>query len=62
MNDIYEAIKKNRGPMHISDIIKSLRKPDTAKQRRSIVASLTTYVRKGTVFTRTAPNTFGVRK
>lgn len=55
-----EAIQKHGQPMHITDILKAVGLEDTKKVRVSLIGSLGNYVRKGAVFTRPAPNTFGV--
>jgi hypothetical protein len=55
-----EAIKKAGHPLHVSEILKALGKPPDKKNRISLGGSLSGYVRKGEVFTRSAPNTFGL--
>ena len=55
-----EAIQKNGAPMHIGEILKAIGIENTKKARVSLVGSLGFYVRKGMVFARTAPNTFGL--
>ena len=55
-----EAIKKTGNPMHINDILKAMGKPLEKKHRVSLSGSISGYVRKGEIFVRTAPNTFGL--
>jgi len=55
-----DAILKNGKPMHISEILREIGVENTKSSRTSMVGSLGTYVRKGTVFTRPGPNIFGV--
>jgi hypothetical protein len=55
-----DAIKKAGHPLHVSEILKALGKPPDKKYRISLGGSLSGYVRKGEVFTRSAPNTFGL--
>ena len=56
----YEAIKKKGSPMHIVDLLRAIGRPTDKKNRVSLSGSLASYVRDENVFTRTAPNTFGV--
>ncbi len=55
-----EAIQQNGNPMHISSLLSAIGIGNTKKARVSLVGSLGAYVRKGSVFTRPAPNTFGL--
>jgi len=57
---IREILKKTGVPMHINDILAKLGKEATPESRATIASTLGSYVRKGQVFTRTAPNTFGL--
>lgn len=53
-----DALRKAGKPLHISEILKALNeKPD---KRVSLSGSLSAYVRNGQIFTRPAPNTFGL--
>jgi len=47
-------------PMHISDLLVALGKQQTREARASLASSLSAYVRRGEIFSRTAPNTFGL--
>lgn len=55
-----EAIQKKGEPMHINALLSAIGVENTKKSRVSLVGSLGGYVRKGMVFTRPAPNTFGL--
>jgi hypothetical protein len=46
--------------MHINEILKALGSPVDSKHKLSLGGSLANYVRKGQIFTRPAPNTFGL--
>jgi len=54
------AILKAGGPLHISEILKALGQPLDRKHRSNLSGSLGAYARKGQVFTRPEPNTFGL--
>ena len=55
-----DIIRKAGKPLHISEILKTLNeKPD---KRVSLSGSLSAYVRNNQIFTRPAPNTFGLRE
>ena len=55
-----EVLRKAGKPLHISEILKALsEKPD---KRVSLSGSLSAYVRNGQIFTRPAPNTFGLKE
>jgi hypothetical protein len=47
-------------PVHINDILAGLGKEPTRENRASLTSSIAAYVRRGEVFTRSAPNTFGL--
>lgn len=55
-----EAIREHGAPMHISEILSAIGVENTKEARVSLVGSLGGYVRKGQVFTRPRPNTFGL--
>jgi hypothetical protein len=55
-----EVLRAAGKPMHITEILKALNKPTDKKRRLSLGGSLSGYVRKGQIFTRPAPNTFGL--
>lgn len=47
-------------PVHLDDLIVAMGKPLTQSAKSSLVGSLAAYVRQNEIFTRTAPNTFGL--
>lgn len=47
-------------PIHIDDLLESLGKEITRETKASLTGSLAAYVRKGEIFTRPAPSTFGL--
>lgn len=52
---------KNRGePLYINDILKGIGKEVNKKNRISVGGSLGNYARRGEIFSRTAPNTYGL--
>ena len=55
-----DAITKAGHPLHVSEILKAIGKPADKKYRISLGGSLSGYVRRGEIFTRPAPNTFGL--
>jgi len=55
-----DAIRKAGQPLHISDLLKATGKEPTRKNRASLGGSISAYVRRGEVFTRPRPNTFGL--
>lgn len=55
-----EAIQKAGKPLHITDILRAIGRPVDKETRLSIGGSIANYVRRGEIFTRTAPNTFGL--
>ena len=55
-----DVIIKQEVPVHISKLLSALGKPQTREARSSLGSSLAAYVRRGEIFVRTAPNTFGL--
>ncbi len=55
-----ETILKAGRPLHINAILNALGKEATHDAKAALSGSLATYVRKGQIFTRPAPNTFGL--
>jgi hypothetical protein len=47
-------------PVHINDLLEGLGKGMTRESRASLTSSIAAYVRRSEVFTRSAPNTFGL--
>ena len=55
-----DALKRAGTPLPIGDILKAIGKPQDKKHRISLAGTLSGYARDGKVFTKTAPNTFGL--
>ncbi len=55
-----EIILKAGKPLHIAELLKALDRPINHNTRAALSGSLAAYVRKNEVFTRPAPNTFGL--
>jgi hypothetical protein len=53
-----EILRKAGQPLHINEILKALN--EKTDKRISLSGSLSAYVRNGQIFTRPAPNTFGL--
>ena len=47
-------------PVHINDLLEGLGRGLTRESRASLTSSIAAYVRRGEIFTRSAPNTFGL--
>ena len=56
----YELLKNTGSPMHINDILKGIGKTTSKRDRTSLCGSIGFYKRKNEIFTRPAPNTFGL--
>jgi hypothetical protein len=57
-----DAIKKAGKPLHINDLLTATGKTLDKKSKVSLAGSLSNYARKQEIFTKTAPNTFGLRE
>jgi seryl-tRNA synthetase len=55
-----EEILKAGKPIHITELLKNLGKEVDHNSRAALSGSLAVYVRKNEIFTRPAPNTFGL--
>jgi hypothetical protein len=55
-----DLLKHSGAPMPINEILKLLGQPLDKKHRISLAGTLSGYAKKGRVFTKTAPNTFGL--
>jgi len=55
-----ELLRQVGKPMHITEILKALNQSTDKKHRISLSGSLSAYVRNNQIFTRPAPNTFGL--
>lgn len=55
-----EALRLSGEPLHVDRILEIMGK--TKEDKLSLSGSLAAYVRRGQIFTRPAPNTFGLRE
>lgn len=55
-----DVIKEAGNALHLTQILEIMGKPTDKKHRLSLGGSLSAYARRGEVFTRPAPNTFGL--
>ncbi len=55
-----EAILKEGVPVHMDLLLERLGRPITRDTKASLTSSLSAYVRRGEIFSRPAPNTFGL--
>jgi hypothetical protein len=55
-----EAILKRGHPMHVSQILKDVGKEASRTNKTALGGSISAYVRKGQIFSRPSPNTFGL--
>lgn len=55
-----DLLKHAGAPMQIGEILKLLGKPQDKKHRVSLAGTLSGYAKRGRIFTKTAPNTFGL--
>jgi hypothetical protein len=55
-----QIILKLARPAHVSELLAEIGKDDTREHRTSLSGTLAAYVRKGEIFTRPAPNKFGL--
>lgn len=53
-----EAIRAAGRPMHVNELLRAIGRSEDSKN--SLTGSLAAYVRRGEVFTRPQPNTFGL--
>lgn len=55
-----DAIRLAGKALHVSEILVAIGKENIKKSRVALAGSLAGYVRKGMIFSKTAPNTFGL--
>jgi hypothetical protein len=56
----YDAIKAAGKPLHVSELLPAIGRAVTRGETSAVSGTLAAYIREGKVFTRTAPNTFGL--
>ena len=57
---VYDALKAAGRPLHVSALLEAVGREVTRKEKSAVSGTLAAYVRKGDVFTRPGPNTFGL--
>jgi hypothetical protein len=55
-------LKKAGRALHITELLAAMGKPVTKSSRVSLSGSLSAYARRGEIFTRPLPNTFGLKE
>ena len=55
-----EAIKKAGKPLRVNELLEAIGKPATRNNRSGLSGSIGAYYRRGEIFTRPAPNTYGL--
>lgn len=55
-----DALRRAGKPMHISKILEAIGRDVNRNNRASLSGSISAYVRRGEIFTRPEPNTFGL--
>jgi hypothetical protein len=60
MAKVRDFILEKGRPGHVTELLDALGRPATREARASLSGSLAAYVRKGEIFTRPSPNTFGL--
>jgi len=56
----HEVMLKLGRPAHVTELLEALGQAVNRESRASLASSLASYVRRGEIFSRTAPNTFGL--
>jgi hypothetical protein len=57
---VWKHLKATGKAMHIMDLLTAIGREATPENRASVGSTLAAYVRKGAIFSRPAPNTFGL--
>lgn len=55
-----DVLQRAGKPMHITEILNAMGRDIDKESRLSLAGSISNYVRRGEIFVRTAPNTFGL--
>jgi hypothetical protein len=55
-----DVLRKTGKPMHLTELLTALGKGHSRNERAALSGTLAAYVRRGEIFTRPAPNTFGL--
>lgn len=57
---VRDILRQNQKPLHVSELLKLLGREPNNRNKLSLSGSLSGYVRERQIFTRPAPNTFGL--
>lgn len=57
---VYDALKAAGRPLHVSELLVAVGRTVTRTEKSAVSGTLASHVNKGYVFTRPAPNTFGL--
>lgn len=57
---VRDILREVGAPLHVDDLLKRLGKDFSRNSKASLVGSLSGYVKRGALFTRPGPNTFGL--
>jgi len=57
---VQDVLQQEGKPLHVEELLKRIGKPTEKKHKISLSGSLASYVRDHKIFTRPAPNTFGL--
>ena len=60
LSKVRVILQEARAPLHVEELLKRLGKPVEKKSKLSLSGSLASYARDNKIFTRPAPNTFGL--
>ena len=59
-DETYRVLFDAGEPLHVGEIIRRMEREDTPGNRNSLVGMLSRHIRRGQIFARTGPNTFGL--
>lgn len=57
---VYNALKDAGHPLHVNALLEAVGRDVTRAEKSAVSGTLAAYVKKGDIFTRPAPNTFGL--
>ncbi len=60
LDQAIHILKRANKPMQIMELLTAMGKEQTPENRQALVGSIGAYARKGAVFVKTGPNTFGL--
>jgi len=60
VDQAFQVLRAEGAPLHIADILRKMGREVSRQNRQALSGQLAHYVRQSRLFTRTAPNTFGL--